>query len=194
MCYFGRYKAVVLAANHFGRFFTGQITAAGKVPPAKVTFNSTFFFFFFLSEMRGLSPPLAFSFYGHIKNCGLILLLMFPLFSGPGYWRWGGWFSSSRGSQVNGSHSERLWHQVWDETKKTPCIPDWQTRWWWLVILTKSWLFASWQASSTWAVQVIWGRAFGSRHQRGWRRGWRLCQGDVKGVHWGWDGPVRQAV
>lgn len=31
-----RYKAVVLAANNFGRFFTGQITAAGKVPPAKV--------------------------------------------------------------------------------------------------------------------------------------------------------------
>ncbi|XP_032425484.1 NAD(P) transhydrogenase, mitochondrial [Xiphophorus hellerii] len=30
------YKAVVLAANNFGRFFTGQITAAGKVPPAKV--------------------------------------------------------------------------------------------------------------------------------------------------------------
>ncbi|XP_068190485.1 NAD(P) transhydrogenase, mitochondrial [Antennarius striatus] len=30
------YKAVVLAANSFGRFFTGQITAAGKVPPAKV--------------------------------------------------------------------------------------------------------------------------------------------------------------
>ncbi|XP_028294130.1 NAD(P) transhydrogenase, mitochondrial [Gouania willdenowi] len=30
------YKAVILAANHFGRFFTGQITAAGKVPPAKV--------------------------------------------------------------------------------------------------------------------------------------------------------------
>eukprot|EP01098_Paradermamoeba_levis_P004026 TRINITY_DN1760_c0_g1_i6.p1 TRINITY_DN1760_c0_g1~~TRINITY_DN1760_c0_g1_i6.p1 ORF type:complete len:1034 (+),score=396.39 TRINITY_DN1760_c0_g1_i6:257-3358(+) len=30
------YKAVVLAANHFGRFFTGQITAAGKVPPTKV--------------------------------------------------------------------------------------------------------------------------------------------------------------
>lgn len=29
---------MVLAANHFGRFFTGQITAAGKVPPAKVTF------------------------------------------------------------------------------------------------------------------------------------------------------------
>uniref|UniRef100_A0A3B5B7Y1 NAD(P) transhydrogenase, mitochondrial n=1 Tax=Stegastes partitus TaxID=144197 RepID=A0A3B5B7Y1_9TELE len=29
------YKAVVLAANNFGRFFTGQITAAGKVPPAK---------------------------------------------------------------------------------------------------------------------------------------------------------------
>jgi NAD/NADP transhydrogenase alpha subunit len=26
----------VEAAHHFGRFFTGQITAAGKVPPAKV--------------------------------------------------------------------------------------------------------------------------------------------------------------
>lgn len=30
------YRAVVEAANQFGRFFTGQITAAGKVPPAKV--------------------------------------------------------------------------------------------------------------------------------------------------------------
>jgi H+-translocating NAD(P) transhydrogenase subunit alpha len=30
------YRAVVEAANHFPRFFTGQITAAGKVPPAKV--------------------------------------------------------------------------------------------------------------------------------------------------------------
>jgi len=30
------YRAVVEAAQHFGRFFTGQITAAGKVPPAKV--------------------------------------------------------------------------------------------------------------------------------------------------------------
>ncbi len=30
------YRAVVEAANDFGRFFTGQITAAGKVPPAKV--------------------------------------------------------------------------------------------------------------------------------------------------------------
>lgn len=30
------YRAVVEAANGFGRFFTGQITAAGKVPPAKV--------------------------------------------------------------------------------------------------------------------------------------------------------------
>lgn len=29
-------SAVVEAANHFGRFFTGQITAAGRVPPAKV--------------------------------------------------------------------------------------------------------------------------------------------------------------
>jgi len=30
------YRAVVEAAQVFGRFFTGQITAAGKVPPAKV--------------------------------------------------------------------------------------------------------------------------------------------------------------
>jgi NAD(P) transhydrogenase subunit alpha len=30
------YRAVVEAAQHFGRFFTGQITAAGKIPPAKV--------------------------------------------------------------------------------------------------------------------------------------------------------------
>lgn len=30
------YRAVVEAANAFGRFFTGQVTAAGKVPPAKV--------------------------------------------------------------------------------------------------------------------------------------------------------------
>ena len=29
-------SAVVEAAQHFGRFFTGQITAAGRVPPAKV--------------------------------------------------------------------------------------------------------------------------------------------------------------
>ena len=30
------YRAVVEAADNFGRFFMGQITAAGKVPPAKV--------------------------------------------------------------------------------------------------------------------------------------------------------------
>jgi len=30
------YRAVIEASHHFGRFFTGQITAAGKVPPAKV--------------------------------------------------------------------------------------------------------------------------------------------------------------
>ena len=29
------YRAIVEASQHFGRFFTGQITAAGKVPPAK---------------------------------------------------------------------------------------------------------------------------------------------------------------
>ncbi|QTL38353.1 Re/Si-specific NAD(P)(+) transhydrogenase subunit alpha [Xenorhabdus budapestensis] len=30
------YRAIIEAAHEFGRFFTGQITAAGKVPPAKV--------------------------------------------------------------------------------------------------------------------------------------------------------------
>ena len=30
------YRAVIEAANAFGRFFSGQVTAAGKVPPAKV--------------------------------------------------------------------------------------------------------------------------------------------------------------
>lgn len=30
------YRAIVEAAQHFGRFFTGQITAAGKISPAKV--------------------------------------------------------------------------------------------------------------------------------------------------------------
>jgi NAD(P) transhydrogenase subunit alpha len=36
MANIGGYRAVIEAANNFGRFFTGQITAAGKVPPAKV--------------------------------------------------------------------------------------------------------------------------------------------------------------
>lgn len=30
------YRAVIEASHHFGRFFTGQITAAGNMPPAKV--------------------------------------------------------------------------------------------------------------------------------------------------------------
>jgi len=36
MANIGGYRAVIESAHHFGRFFTGQITAAGKVPPAKV--------------------------------------------------------------------------------------------------------------------------------------------------------------
>ncbi|HNV10111.1 MAG TPA: Re/Si-specific NAD(P)(+) transhydrogenase subunit alpha [Propionibacteriaceae bacterium] len=35
------YRAVVEAAGSFGRFFTGQVTAAGKVPPAKVLVAGT---------------------------------------------------------------------------------------------------------------------------------------------------------
>jgi H+-translocating NAD(P) transhydrogenase subunit alpha len=30
------YRAIIEAAHEFGRFFTGQVTAAGKVPPAKI--------------------------------------------------------------------------------------------------------------------------------------------------------------
>lgn len=30
------YKAVIEAAAHYGKYFTGQITAAGRFPPAKV--------------------------------------------------------------------------------------------------------------------------------------------------------------
>jgi hypothetical protein len=59
------YKSVVLAANHFGRFFAGQITAAGRVPPAKVLvigglsflivnlfeFFVCLFFFFFVDKL-----------------------------------------------------------------------------------------------------------------------------------------------
>ena len=33
------YRAIVEASHEFGRFFTGQITAAGKIPPAKVLVN-----------------------------------------------------------------------------------------------------------------------------------------------------------
>jgi NAD(P) transhydrogenase subunit alpha len=36
MANIGGYRAVIEAAQHFGRFFTGQITAAGKIPPAKI--------------------------------------------------------------------------------------------------------------------------------------------------------------
>ncbi len=36
MANIGGYRAIIEAAQHFGRFFTGQITAAGKIPPAKV--------------------------------------------------------------------------------------------------------------------------------------------------------------
>jgi NAD(P) transhydrogenase subunit alpha len=36
MANIGGYRAVIEAASAFGSFFTGQVTAAGKVPPAKV--------------------------------------------------------------------------------------------------------------------------------------------------------------
>lgn len=37
------YRAVIEASNEFGRFFAGQMTAAGKVPPAKVLVVGRFF-------------------------------------------------------------------------------------------------------------------------------------------------------
>ncbi|MDR1014055.1 MAG: Re/Si-specific NAD(P)(+) transhydrogenase subunit alpha [Coriobacteriales bacterium] len=36
MANIGGYRAIIEAAHEFGSFFTGQVTAAGKVPPAKV--------------------------------------------------------------------------------------------------------------------------------------------------------------
>ena len=36
MANIGGYRAIIEAAHYFGRFLTGQITAAGKIPPAKV--------------------------------------------------------------------------------------------------------------------------------------------------------------
>jgi len=36
MAHVAGYRAVLEAARHYGRFFTGQITAAGKIPPARV--------------------------------------------------------------------------------------------------------------------------------------------------------------
>lgn len=35
------YRAVLEAGNEFGRFFTGQVTAAGKIPPAKVLVSAS---------------------------------------------------------------------------------------------------------------------------------------------------------
>ena len=36
MAHVAGYRAVLEAGQHYGRFFTGQITAAGKIPPARV--------------------------------------------------------------------------------------------------------------------------------------------------------------
>ena len=36
MSHIAGYRAVIEASQHFGRFFAGQITAAGKIPPAKI--------------------------------------------------------------------------------------------------------------------------------------------------------------
>ncbi|MDR1358675.1 MAG: Re/Si-specific NAD(P)(+) transhydrogenase subunit alpha [Coriobacteriales bacterium] len=41
MANIGGYRAVIEAAHEFGSFFTGQVTAAGKVPPARVFVSGT---------------------------------------------------------------------------------------------------------------------------------------------------------
>lgn len=102
--HFLRYKAVVLAANHFGRFFTGQITAAGKVPPAKVHFSPPFesnlrncnFMFYFLGAWS--YSPVCYT--NH--DCERLF------FTGSGHRRRSGRLGSGRGSQVNGGHSQRV--------------------------------------------------------------------------------------
>lgn len=55
------YKAVIEAANNYGRFFSGQITAAGKVPPAKI--------FIIGGGVAGLAAA------GAAKNLGAIVRL-----------------------------------------------------------------------------------------------------------------------
>lgn len=55
------YKGVIEAANNYGRFFSGQITAAGKVPPAKV--------FIIGGGVAGLAAA------GAAKNLGAIVRL-----------------------------------------------------------------------------------------------------------------------
>ena len=59
------YRAVVEASHVFGRFFTGQITAAGKVPPAKVLIIG--------AGVAGLAAI------GAARNMGAIVELLIPV-------------------------------------------------------------------------------------------------------------------
>lgn len=102
---------MVLAANHFGRFFTGQITAAGKVPPAKVT---NVHIILYASQHEGFPTSYFFPVCTSNKMCNMdgqspsSTLRKSLLYTGPGHWRWSCWFGSSRRSQVDGSHSQRI--------------------------------------------------------------------------------------
>ena len=62
---------MVEASNHFGRFFTGQITAAGKVPPAKVLVIG--------GGVAGLAAV------GQAKSMGAIVRVNMQFLSLPGY-------------------------------------------------------------------------------------------------------------
>lgn len=53
------YRAVLEAAHHFDRFFAGQTTAAGRIPPAKVRYppDSSFLWVLLLVMMSVLVDP-----------------------------------------------------------------------------------------------------------------------------------------
>lgn len=119
------YKAVVLAANSFGRFFTGQITAAGKVPPAKVRvvwlcnallLNIQLLYFkfscmlsFFQSKLSVivLTVNMLQPFIGQFQPvlCPCLRL-------GTDYWRRRGRSGSCWYRQGHGSHRSWIWYQV----------------------------------------------------------------------------------
>ena len=66
------YKAVIEAANLFGRFFTGQITAAGKVPPAKILVIGK-------DNHKNLCSPFIYHLTGALFHCFTFVHLFKPL-------------------------------------------------------------------------------------------------------------------
>lgn len=85
---------MLLAANSFGRFFTGQITAAGKVPPAKVR------------------PKDLLLFHENSFNLWRYTVWRVCVCVGAHHWWWGGWAVCSRDCQGYGSHRQGFRYQV----------------------------------------------------------------------------------